>query len=176
MILRKINAWLSLVTTVFLLNHAIIHAVWMLAEIGLVKNPSGMAWIMYGLMMIHAIISIVLAVLGHKGAGKRKCNEYPKMNIPTNIQRMSGVLLILLTALHIAGTVGILTPPKTVHAILPTIFFTITMAHVSVSVSKAFITLGIGSAKFIKVLDIAVKVMCAIILIADIIGFYIYAL
>jgi hypothetical protein len=48
------------------------------------------------------------------------------------------------------------------------------MAHIAVSVSKAFITLGIGNAKFIKGVDISTKAICAITLVADIVGFYLY--
>ena len=47
-------------------------------------------------------------------------------------------------------------------------------SHYAVSISKAFITLGIGDAKFIKTADIAIKAICATTLIADIIGFYLF--
>ena len=96
------------------------------------------------------------------------------MNRVTYIQRASGISLILLTFLHIAGTVGILTPPQLVHAILPPVFFAITLMHAAISTSKAFVTLGIGNAKIIKVFDIAMKCLCVATLIADVVGFYLY--
>ena len=46
--------------------------------------------------------------------------------------------------------------------------------HTAISTSKAFITLGIGSAMFVKTVDIAVKVICGVTLVADIVGFYLY--
>ena len=174
MMLRKINAWLSLVITTMLLDHAIFNAVWMLSKGGIEKTANSIPWILFRLMMLHAIISIALAILGHKGAEKRKCKSYSNMNISTNIQRMSGVSLILLTVLHIAGTIGLLQPPKIIHAILPPLFFTIALMHTAVSTSKAFITLGIGNAKLVKIADIAIKVICVITLFADVIGFYLY--
>ena len=174
MILRKINAWLSLITTVMFMNHAILNAVWMLSRGSVIKPENNISWILFGFMMVHAIISIVLAILGHKGAEKRKCNGYPDMNRPTYIQRGSGIALIPLTVLHILGTIGILHPPKVVHAILPLLFFTICLMHTAISTNKAFITLGIGNAKVIKVIDIAVKVLCGITLIADVTGFYLF--
>ena len=172
--LRKINGWLALFTTVLVLNHAGFHAVWMLSECSIEKPLNGVSLILFAVMMLHAIISIILAILGHSGAEKRKCKAYPDLNIPTNIQRVSGVLLIFLTVLHVGGTIGILHPPQIVHAVLPPVFFAIVMMHTAISTSKAFITLGIGNAKFIKVADIVIKLICAFILIADVIGFYIY--
>ena len=174
--LRKVNAGLSLLCTFLLMDHAICHGAWMLFEISLHKPVKSFSWILFGLMLVHAIVSIVLAVLGHKGTAKGKYNSYPNMNRATIIQRMSGMLLILFTVLHIAGTVGILQPPKLVHAILPPVFFTIALMHTAISTSKAFITLGIGNAKLIKRVDVAMKVLCAVTLIADVVGFYRYAL
>ena len=174
MILRKVNAVVSLFITVMLLNHAICHALWMLTSGKIALPQSILPWMLFGLMMLHAVISIVLAVLGHKGAEKRKCKEYPKLNKATIFQRMSGVSLIIFTALHVLGTVGILEPPYIIHAILPPIFFAVVLMHTAISGSKAFITLGIGSAKAIGVIDIAIKLICGITLIADVIGFYLY--
>ena len=174
MLLRKINAGLSLLTTVFLLDHAIFNAVRMLSR-GTVENgASFMSWILFGLMLAHAVISIDLAISAHAGAEKRKYKSYPKMNAATIIQRASGVALILLASLHAAGAAGFMTPPPIVHAIVPAVFFTIALAHVSVSTSKAFITLGIGNAKIVKAVDIAIKVICAATLVAALTGFYLY--
>ena len=53
-------------------------------------------------------------------------------------------------------------------------FFTIALLHTAVSSSKALITLGIGSAKAIKVADRVIKVLCVVTLIADITGFYLF--
>lgn len=174
MILRKLNAWISLATTVLLLNHAIFNAAWMLSRGSISKSANSMPWTLFGLMMIHAIISIILAVLGHKGAEKKNTNSYPKMNKATIVQRASGVSLILFTILHISGTAGGMKPPKIIHAILPPLFFAIALMHVAVSGSKAFITLGIGNSKFIKISDIVIKAICVATLIADVIGFYLY--
>ena len=171
--LRKINAFLSLIITILLMDHAIFNAAWMLSY-GNIHKSTEMSRVLVGLMLVHAIMCIVMAILGYKGAEKRKCKEYAKLNIQTLVQRISGVLLILFTALHVLGTVGILQPPKPIHATLPILFFALTMAHVAVSGSKALITLGIGSAKFVKIADIVIKVLCVVTLVADVIGFYLY--
>ena len=174
MILRKINAWLSLLTTLLFLDHAIFHAVWMLSMGTVEKSADSMPRILFVVMMLHAIISIVLAFLGHKGADKIKCKGYSNLNKITYIQRFSGVVLIPLTVLHVLGTVGVMNPPQIVHAILPPVFFTICLMHVAISTNKAFVTLGFGNAKFIKIADIVMKFICGATLIADITGFYLY--
>ena len=107
-------------------------------------------------------------------SGKTKGKMYPKMNVSTIVQRASGVLMVPTMALHVAGTVGLTQPPPIVHATLPPVFFTVVMVHVAVSTSKSLITLGIGSAKFLKIADIIVKVLCAATLIASVTGFYLY--
>ena len=172
--LRRANAWISLVTTILLMAHAIFNAVWMLSRGSIEKHVTKMPRILFAVMMIHAILSIILMIKTHKGDKKIKGKEYSKLNIATIIQRISGVSLILLTVLHILGTVGVLQPPKAVHAVLPPLFFAVCLMHTAISTSKAFITLGIGSAKAIKVIDIITKVICVSTLIADVIGFYLY--
>ena len=174
MLTRKINAGVSLITTFLLLDHAIFHAVWMLSRGSIAKNGSFMSWILMVFMVIHAYISIELGISAHMGIEKRKCKSYPRINTSTIIQRASGILLVVLTGLHIGGTTGYLQPPKIVHAILPPLFFAVALMHVAVSTSKALITLGIGNAKVIKIVDIIVKILCCATLIADLIGFYLY--
>jgi hypothetical protein len=127
-----------------------------------------------GLMAVHAFISIYFAVDSQDEGEKRKFKSYPKMNHATIFQRVSGLLLIVFTALHVAGASGAMHPPQIVHAVVPPIFFTIALAHAAVSTDKAFITLGIGNAKFVKIVSIAIKLICAVTLIADITGFYLF--
>ena len=175
MLLRKINAGISLLITVMLMCHAIFNAVRMLVRGG--GNPAiagYMAWILSGLMVFHAFVSILLGILAHKGGQRQKYRTYPKLNLQTLLQRITGVLMILFTALHVAGAAGFMTPPPAVHAIVPPLFFTMVLAHVAVSGSKALITLGIGNAAFIKIADVAFKVICLVTLIASVAGFYLY--
>ena len=173
MLLRKINAGLSLISTFLLLNHAIFIALYIFSN-GRILNPLHRAsWLLVGIVAAHAAVSIAAAILSHAGAEKRTCKNYPKKNIPTLIQRASGMLLIPLIALHVAGASGAMTPPKLVHTILPPVFFLISLAHAALSASKAFITLGIGSAKVVRAIDVALKITCALTLVADVVGFYV---
>ena len=114
---------------------------------------------------------VITGIMSEKGS---KGKKYPRMNASTFLQRASGMLLILFTALHIAGATGAMTPPPAVHAVVPVLFFAIAMLHAAVSTGKAFITLGIGDAKVFKAADVAVKVICGVTLVADVIGFYLH--
>ena len=174
MFLRKVNAILSLICTILLLDHAIFIAAWMLSRGSIPKSADFMPWVLTGSMVIHVFISIDLAISAHMGTEKCKCKNYPKMNAATIVQRISGVLMIIFTGLHIAGATGVMQPPQIVHAIVPALFFTISLAHAAISTSKAFITLGIGNGKTAKAIDIIIKVICGATLIADIAGFYLF--
>ena len=174
MLMRKINAIISLLATLFLLDHAIFTSVWMLSR-GTVEQSAPVApWILAGLVALHAFIGIYLAVSSHMEGETRKVKSYPKMNRVTIFQRVSGLLLIIFAVLHIAGSSGAMNPPHIVHTIVPPLFFAIALAHAAFSTDKAFITLGIGNARFIKVLSVIIKVICALTLIASIAGFYLY--
>ena len=84
MILRKINASLSLVTTVLFLNHAISLSIWMLYRCGIQKSVINMPKALMVVTALHAVLSILLAILGHKGAEKRKCNAFSAKNTSFN--------------------------------------------------------------------------------------------
>lgn len=174
MLLRKINAILGLLSTIFLLCHAIFTSVWMLSRGSIQQSVPFAPWVLAGLIAAHAFVSVYLAVSAHMDGEKRKYKNYPKMNRSTIFQRISGILLLVFTALHVAGASGAMQPPHIIHTIVPPIFFTISLAHAAFSTDKAFITLGIGNARFVKAVSIVIKVICTATLIAGITGFYLY--
>lgn len=171
MLLRKINAVLSLVSTVLILVHAVFYAVWMMFRGSIAKLSSYPSRILVVLVIVHAIISIALGVMGHKSAEKTKSKSYSKLNILTVFQRISGIMLILLIGFHIVGAMKHF-QPKLLHAIVHPLFFIIALMHVAISTSKAFITLGVGNSKAIKIIDIVVKVICLLTILTCIVGFY----
>ena len=174
MLLRKINAVISLLVTLLILDHTMFHAVWMISKGTVEKSEGSMSFVLVGLVLIHAIISIAMAIFAHRNSEKRPYKQYPKMNVATLVQRISGILMVILGGLHIVGALGLLHTPRIVFATITPIFFAIVLAHAAISTSKAFITLGIGGARFVKAVDVAMKVICALTLIADIAGFYIF--
>lgn len=172
MLMRKVNAILSLIATFLLLDHAIFLSVWMLTKGTIAQSAGFLPWILCGVVLVHAVISIGLGIAAHKGAEHTKVKQYKKWNRSTIFQRISGVLLVVFIPLHVAGAAGAIHPPKVVHAIVPLLFFTVSLAHAAVSTSKAFVTLGIGSARIVKVADRVIKVVCAATLVASLVGFY----
>ena len=125
MLLRKFNAGLSLLSTLLLLDHAIFLAVWMLSRGTIPKSADFLAWVLMGLTLLHALISIDLVVSAYVDSDNHKAKSYAKLNLATIIQRISGVLTMLFMGLHIAGATGLMQPPKLVHAIVPPLFFVV---------------------------------------------------
>ena len=171
MILRKINAALSLATTVLLMNHAIFFSIWMLSRCSIEKSADFMPRILAVLMVIHAVLSVILLIKTHKGAEKNKGKKYAALNIGTVMQRITGVLIVLMMGLHMAGAANHF-QPKMLHAVLHPLFFAAALAHIAVSADKALITLGIGSVGVICAVRIAMRVICGATLVAGVIGFY----
>ena len=169
--LRKINALISILIVLIFLDHSIFYSVVMLSRYRIPANVTVLPWVMTILVAVHAILSIAMAVLGHKGAEKRKCNTYTQLNARTMIQRYSGLLMILLLVVHIAGS-NTHFQPQLLHAVLHPIFFAIALIHFSVSASKAFVTLGIGNAKLVKAVDVLMVILCGTIFVACVVGFY----
>ena len=172
MILRKINAALSLFTTVLLMDHAIFLSVWMLSRCSIEKSADFMPRILAVFMVLHAMLCIIFLIKSNKGVKKIKYKQYSELNVETYIQRITGVLIILMMGLHIAGAANHF-QPKILHAIFHPLFFAVALAHSAVSVDKAFVTLGIGSAKFIRAISITMKIICSATFVAGVIGFYI---
>ena len=168
--LRKANAIISLIITVLLLDHGIYNSIWMLSRCTISRPVEISPWVLVGLMMLHAALSIVMAIIGHKGLKKVPMKTYPKLNFPTILQRATGIAMLVLLAVHIAGAANYF-QPKYLHAVLHPLFFAVVLTHTSVSVSKALITLGIGSTKVLKSIDIILLIICGATLIASCIGF-----
>ena len=68
MLKRKINAGMSLLSTVLLLSHAIYLSLWMLTKGSIGKPSAVMPWILTCAVLAHALISIDLAVSAHTEA------------------------------------------------------------------------------------------------------------
>lgn len=173
--LRKINAVFSLLSTILLLNHAIFLGIWMLSRGSIHKAPSFVPRALVAVVVVHAAICMAQMHLAHKGLPKNQDKSYPRLNVATMFQRISGVLMILFIALHILGAGGVMHTPRPVHAVVPPLFFLLVLAHIAVSGSKALITLGIGNARFVKCADLVIKGICAATLLIDLIGFYLFA-
>ena len=170
-IARKVNAVISLVCSFLILVHSSYDAVWMFMRGLLPMLPKPSSYVLMFLVIIHTVLSIVTAILGSKGKTKKDEKMYSKPNKETLLQRIFGIVIVLMIPLHILGMQSFLNP-KIIHAILHPIFFFVVCAHTGISFNKAFISLGIGNAKLIKVLGIVIRVVCITIFVASCIGMY----
>lgn len=169
--LRKINAALSLLATAMIMAHAVSLSVWMLSRCSIAKTDGVMPRVLTVVMVIHAVLSMVLVIGNRKEAQKQTHRAYPKLNISTYAQRITGVLMLLLLGIHIMGTMNHF-QPKMLHAVLHPLFFAAVLVHTAVSTGKALITLGIGNARAIRVVNAVVMCLCGVTLAAGVVGFY----
>jgi hypothetical protein len=168
---RKTNAIISLVCSFLILLHGGYDALWMIMRGRITTLPSFIARLLVIFVFIHIVLSIVNAILGSGKKTSLRGKVYKKENIKTIIQRVLAVLIVVLLAPHIIGMKNHLVP-KLLHSIIHPLFFIAVYGHTAISFSKAFITLGIGNAKFIKIVDIIISVLCILIFIASIMGLY----
>ena len=170
-IARKINAVISLICSILILIHGTYDSIWMICRGKLSTLTIPVSFILVIFLVIHIVLSISTAILASGPNKKEKTKMYKKENIKTLIQRFSGILMILLLVPHIIGMNKFLNP-KVLHSIIHPLYFLVVYGHTAISFSKAFITLGIGNAKFIKIVDRVIAILCMFIFIASIIGVY----
>ena len=165
---RKVNAGISLLCTLLIVAHAVCDSIWMFFH----KSPTFPkvgSYVLVGLVALHAVLSIVTAILGSGKKTNKKEKFYKKENIKTLLQRMTGMLMVVLLFAHIFGMQKWLIP-HLLHTIIHPIFFLAVYVHTAISCSKAFVTLGIGNAKTIKVLDVAMGIFFALLFVLSVVG------
>lgn len=170
--LKKLNAVLGLLIMLLLLDHSVCLSVWMLTR-GAVFGPiMMMLHILLAVTLVHAFLSMCLCLFGHE----ENTVAYPRLNRRTVIQRFSAVALIVLMFTHMmvfdcfyrGQTLNGL--QKAIHAGACILYFAAVLTHVGTSLSKALITLGVGSPKLLRVVDWIVWSFCAVVMIAGSVG------
>lgn len=169
--LKKINAGVGLGATVLLMIHAIYCSVWMLSRCSIAKYADAFPRVLSAVMAVHVILSAVIMLTCRRGKRGEKDKKYLRLNIETYIQRGTGILMLLMLGLHIAGSFNHF-QPKLLHAALHPVFFAVSLLHVSVSAGRALITLGVGGAKTVRAVNIAMHILCGATFVAGAIGFY----
>lgn len=159
---KKINAILSLISIALLFVHAVYHTVSYLLYYYNPLVTKLLGYILFALILTHAVLSVIVVFILHDS----KKISYPRNNIKTILQRISGFSLLLIIFTHIrhfaildsyVGSSGF-----TVALIVEIVFFGLIFLHIALSFSKAFISLGlITSMKSAKICDITVSVICA---------------
>ena len=168
--LKKVNAALSLLTIVGMLIHVIYNVY---AYMTLYYNPVLKQVTAYPFLIcvcLHAVLGIFIVATGGDGTGNR---YYPRQNLSTIIQRISAALMLLLLIVHIrmfnlmeyaAGQGKWWLWWLLVFG--EVLFFAAVIAHISVSFSKALITLGwLDSMEIKKRIDRMAYILGAIIFV-----------
>jgi len=164
MVIKKINAVLSLITVLFLALHA---GYVSYAYLTMYYNPF-LTNLFAGLIMIpaslHGILGMIIVFLSSEGT---RADLYPKFNKLTVIQRVSAALIFPMLFIHVntfifftkaaeAGKPGLFIPI----IISEILIFGTVIIHAAVSFPKALITMGwLGSVKGekrIRIISLAV--------------------
>ena len=140
--IKKLNAWLALLTVALLLLHETYQ---LFAFILFYYNPVMTKILGYSLasvFILHGILSAYCVF----GLHDSKSVAYKKMNIRTVLQRISGLAMILLLPLHICSFLLLQRSAGTFIFYLllafQALFYAAINCHVAVSFSSSFITLG----------------------------------
>ena len=165
--IKKFNAVLSLLTTLAIFIHVgyTAYAYLTFYYNPLLKEITAMPFMAFA--CLHAICAMGIVFFSADGT---KLGQYPKKNIGTILQRASAIHILPLLILHI-NTFDIL---KTCAGngkwfffalvmIFQPIFYATVFTHVTVSVSRALITLGrLSSLEKKKTVDRIVLIICAV--------------
>lgn len=169
MFIKKINSFLSLITSVVLLAH-IATACRTLAT-GWVHPviSNVIPGITACLVFFHAVLSICILIFVHDGSDFK----YAKNNVATILQRISAILIIALLYFHLNAYAYVvsgisLTITQTIlHIITELLFFAVVITHVSISTPKSFITLGLLSSESkVKLIERMSYILGAVIMVA----------
>jgi len=151
--LKKTNAVLGLLLSAVCLTHVV-------AEVGngithgaLQSQNQIIARICGTIAILHVLISCYMLFISHEG---KHMNQYPRENASTLLQRISGILMIIFLAFHVgvfnalAGHEGRDAGFFILRTATAVLFYGTVFLHISLSFSRALITLGILSSRETK--------------------------
>ena len=168
--LKKVNAVLALLTTLALFVHMAYNAYSFLTFYYNPALKTLTSWPLMVLMCLHGVCGMCSVFL--MGDGTRM-EGYTRLNKKTVMQRVSAALIFPLLIIHI-NTFGALQSTAAsgnwvVFALLiavQLVFYAVVTMHVSVSLSKALITLGlVGDIKTLEKIDRVSQIFWSIVLV-----------
>lgn len=175
--MRRVNAWVSLAIIILFLIHAIAGG-YQMAGILAGGNTvlTVLAWILVGLVCLHAVIGIMLTVQTVR-ATRQAGKSYPKENVLFIVRRVSGFAILVFAAAHIIIFYGnsksgvyrlnLFEGPQLVLSICLVISIAV---HLLCNIRPLFIGLGLGD----KARRKDVIIVLAVILIFCAVMFFVY--
>jgi len=166
--IKKINAFLSLVTILALLVHVgciVFSYLTFIYDPVAIKMTARPFLLLAGL---HAILGMAMLIFSSDGT---RLDLYPRQNAATVLQRISAILLIPLVVLHIrlfklltACAEGGQWTGFTLLMLTQPVFYGVLFTHVAVSVTRALVTLGwLSSLEKKKTIDRIVYIASAVL-------------
>ena len=168
--LKKINAVLGLLTIMLLIAHAVYYA---FSYITMYYNPAAKIILAAPLITaacLHAVLGMSLVFVQSDGTD---LTLYPQYNKGTILQRLSAALIFPLLMLHVntfrimkASSEAGRHAPVIIMIVIELLFFAVVFTHVSLSFSRALVTLGLLSSEDRKrAIDRTVYVICAVLFV-----------
>lgn len=172
--LKKINAVLGLLTTLSLFAHAGIMSISLHTGWYQYTLCKGFARLTLSLMILHIVCSLAILFFYHDGS---EAVLYKKANVRLILQRASALCLMIFLHVHrkayghMATGETLSTGMAVFFMISEIIYICLVMIHISMSFSKAFITLGIvSSTNQVAVIDRIIWGVCIVLLLVAGIG------
>ena len=166
--LKKANAVLAFISILILIAHIVVCVYSYIAFIYIPELIHAFAETAAVCIIAHAAVSLYIVFTQGDGF---KFDKYPARNIRTHAQRISGLLMIPSFFVHFR-TFGLLMSAATsgspallkLFFAFEAFFFAVVLLHSALSLSKAFITLGlIVTEKALKKADIVIFIVAAVI-------------
>lgn len=159
--IKKINAILTLLTCLMLLDHVLFLSGWLGTGGTMFGINLSMARVLLTLAALHGLLSMSIVMFGHDGSS----GAYASLNRRTIVQRFSGMAILVLLLVHMMPSQGG-AEIYGMRAVFYALLFAAVFVHVAVSFSKALITLGLaGSEKTIRRIDGIVYVLCGVLFV-----------
>ena len=172
MLLKKTNAALGLLSILLMLSH-IGYSVF--AYLTMYYNPFLKNIFAYPFMIavcLHAVLGMLSVSMQPEGS---RLDLYPKLNARTVLQRVSAALIFPLLILHINTFSLMRASAEGGHKVFimllilgELLFFAAVITHISVSLTKALITLGLlSSSKTAKAIDTVLYILGAAVFLVS---------
>lgn len=174
MIMKKFNAVITWLITLFLLIHVGIVARCFLFGTGDYIPHKIAAEGLATCVFLHIIMSIIMVLYRHEG---KNFFKYAKVNKVLVIQRVTGFVIMIIVFIHMNAfkliTLGqpLELGTKIFTLVTETIFFLAICIHLAYSFSKSLITMGlIRTENAKKKADIAAKVVCGLLFLVTMVS------
>lgn len=166
--MKRVNSIIGLISTLTLIGHICTTMIFLTLGIRNELLSNILARSTYGLILAHVLISLTILIREHDASPVAV--KYVAKTYRVWIQRISGLFILIFLHSHIGqmvkviNEVSMVAADKVRFAIINITFFVVLYTHLSVSISRALLSLGIVvDTKAIDRTDRIVMVTCVIL-------------